>query len=300
MMRFGISVSGSGVELLVLNNGVPVLQRHVEALHGSYDELLNKLVALVQSVAKEVGPPKSVGFAIPGTQVAATGLIKNSNITALTGHPLRQDLATRLQRPVRLANDANCFTLSEATDGAATGAAVVFGAILDHGCGGGLVVHGSLVPGRNGFAGEWGHNHIPNARPSDLPELACYCGRYGCIETYVSAPGLKHDYLLATGRSASPKQIAKAAAAGEAEAIAALERLEDRLARALASVINVLDPDCIVLGGELSRLDRIYTKVPEQWQQYIFGRQVETRLTRAKFGEGSTVRGAARLWSEDE
>ena len=241
-MRFGISISGSGVELLVLNNGVPVLQRHVEALHGSYDELLNKLVALVQSVANEVGPPKSVGFAIPGTQVAATGLIKNSNITALAGRPLRQDLAARLQRPVRLANDAHCFTLSEATDGAAT----------------------------------------------------------GCIETYVSAPGLKHDYLLATSHSASPKQIAKAAAAGEAEALAALERLEDRLARALASVINVLDPDCIVLGGELSHLDRIYTKVPELWQQYIFGRQVETRLTRAKFGEGSTVRGAARLWSEDE
>ncbi|HWU85288.1 MAG TPA: ROK family protein, partial [Rhodocyclaceae bacterium] len=228
----------------------------------------------------------------------ATGLIKNANSTWLIGRPLRNDLATALGREVRLANDANCFALSEAGDGAAAGAAVVFGAILGTGIGGGIVVNGALLRGANAIAGEWGHCYLPPALESEIGhDPLCYCGRRGCVETYLSGPGLSADHERSSGQRLDARQIATAAAAGDAACEATLQRYEARLAFALAQLINVLDPDVIVLGGGLSNLDRLYANVPAQWGAHVFSDTVVTRLLRNRHGDSSGVRGAACLWS---
>ncbi len=242
------------------------------------------------------GARASVGVGIPGVPSPATGLVKNANTTCLIGRPFDRDLAARLGRPVRLANDANCFVMSEAADGAAAGARTVFGVILGTGVGGGLVIDGRIVVGANAIAGEWGHNPLPWPSDAERPGRRCYCGQHGCIETFLSGPGLAADFAESTGRSLGAPEIVDAAGRGDAAAGAALERYEDRLARALATVINVVDPDVIVLGGGLSNLAQLYEAVPRRWAAYVFSDAVMTRLVQADHGDSSGVRGAAWLW----
>ena len=237
---------------------------------------------------------------MPGTISPATGLVKNANSTWLLGRPVGEDLRRLLGRDVRLANDANCFALSEASDGAAAGASCVFGVIVGTGTGGGIVVNGRVLTGPNAIAGEWGHNPLPWPGPHEQPGPACWCGKSGCIETFLSGPGLSRDHLAATGEERSADQIAAAAAAGDARAAATLARYTGRMARALASVVNVLDPDVIVLGGGLSNVARLYSEVPRLWQAWAFSDRLDTRLVSPRWGDASGVRGAAWLWSEEE
>jgi fructokinase len=236
---------------------------------------------------------------MPGAESRISGLIKNANSTCLIGQPLRRDLQTLLQREIRLANDANCFALSEAVDGAAAGAEVVFGVILGTGCGGGIVVRGQVLTGANAIAGEWGHNPLPWPTDHERPGPACYCGKSGCLETWLSGPGLSRDFLAAGGGNLPAHAIAAGAEAGDPDCQAAMERHEDRLARGLAQVINVLDPDVIVLGGGLSNIGRLYENVPRLWGRHIFSDHVATRLVPPMHGDSSGVRGAAWLWNRD-
>jgi fructokinase len=234
---------------------------------------------------------------IPGTITAAIGLVKNANSTWLNGQPLQRDLSDALSREVRCANDANCFAISEATDGAAVGAEVVFGVILGTGCGGGIVVRGALLTGPNGLAGEWGHTALPWPNADEWPGPQCYCGRRGCLETWISGPAFERDFERATGRSLRGSEIVSASAAGDAEADVALERLEDRIARGLSTVVDIVDPDVIVLGGGLSRIDRLYSgNISARLRDYGFGGGVETPIRRNLHGDSSGVRGAAWLW----
>jgi fructokinase len=237
-----------------------------------------------------------VGIAMPGAISPATGLVKNANSTCLIGHRLDADLEAALGRPVRLANDANCFALSEASDGAAAGAHVVFGVILGTGVGGGIVVGGKVLVGPNAIAGEWGHSPLPAPRDDERPGPPCYCGRRGCIETFLSGPALSRDHRDATGRDWTAAQLAEAADAGDVRAVAALTRYAERLARGLAGVINLLDPDVIVLGGGLSGMTRLYGEVPRRWAEHVFSDHVATRLVPPMHGDSSGVRGAAWLW----
>ena len=253
---------------------------------GDYEATISTVSALV----RELGAG-SVGVGIPGALSRVSGLVKNANSTWLIGRPLRRDLEDAIGRDVRLENDANCFALSEATDGAGAGAEVVFGVILGTGVGGGIVVHGKVLTGPNAIAGEWGHNPLPAPAPEDLPLPACYCGRSGCIETYLSGPALAFDHFKLTGERLEPGEIVSL----NDEAI---RRYEKRLARALASVINVLDPDVIVLGGGMSNVERLYTEVPRLWSKDVFSDHVATRLVRNAHGDSSGVRGAAWLWDE--
>jgi fructokinase len=241
----------------------------------------------------------TVGVGIPGSESRSTGLIKNANSTCLIGKPLKRDLEAALQREVRIANDANCFALSEASDGAAAGASVVFGVILGTGVGGGIVIAGKVLDGTNAIAGEWGHNPLPGGWPDDhFPSgtPGCYCGRQGCLELYLSGPGLAADHRRVSGSDCSPRAIAERAAAGDVQCEATLQRYEDRLARGLAQVINILDPDVIVLGGGLSNMDRLYENVPRLWATHVFSDQVSTKLLKHRHGDSSGVRGAAWLW----
>ena len=270
-MRIGIDLGGSKIEVAALDrDGSIRLRRRVPTPTGDYAATIAALKSLIESSETELGMRASIGIAIPGTVSPATGLVKNANSTCLIGRPFDRDVASALGRPVRLANDANCFALSEARDGAAQGAQVVFGAILGTGVGGGLVVGGRVLTGANAIAGEWGHNPLPSPTSADLPLRSCYCGRAGCIETYLCGPALERDD--------------------------AITLYEERLARALATVINILDPDVVVLGGGVSNLERLYHSVPRLWSRYIFSDHVATRLARNVHGDSSGVRGAAWLW----
>lgn len=292
-MRIGIDLGGTKIELLVLDpSGREALRRRVPTPHGDYAATLAAVQTLVAAAERELGARATVGVGIPGALSLVSGKVKNANSTCLIGMPLGNDLEAALGREVRLANDANCFALSEATDGAGKGAEVVFGVILGTGVGGGIVVHGKVLTGQNAIAGEWGHNPLPLPVGQDLPLPECYCGRRGCIETYLSGPGLARD----AGQGIAPAEIAARAAAGDAECEAALARYEERLARALAGVINILDPDAIVLGGGLSNLSRLYASVPQLWRRHVFSDHVSTRLLRNAHGDSSGVRGAAWLW----
>jgi predicted NBD/HSP70 family sugar kinase len=251
---------------------------------------------LVEQAESELRQRGTVGIGIPGSLSALTGHVKNANSTCLIGKPLRTDLEALLQREVRLANDANCFALSEATDGAAAGAEVVFGVILGSGVGGGIVVHGRELTGTNAIAGEWGHNPLPLQGKENTHLPACYCGRKGCIETFVSGPAMRQDHFKLSGELLDPPLIVARAAAGDAACEATLQRYEARLALALAGVINILDPDVIVVGGGLSNIPRLYEHVPQLWNHHIFSDQVATRLVRNRHGDSSGVRGAAWLW----
>ena len=298
MLRLGIDLGGSKIELAALDDGGAELHRaRVETPAGNYDATIEAIGVAVERAERVLGARGTLGVAAPGAASLATGRVKNANSTCLNGRFLRGDLERRLGRPVRVANDANCFALSEAIDGAGRGAAVVFGVILGTGVGGGLVVHGRLVEGANAIAGEWGHNALPTPDAQDHPLPLCYCGRRGCVETYLSGPGLAADHARASGERLTARAIAERAAAGESACAQSIERYAGRLARSLAAVINVVDPDLIVLGGGLSAIERLYEAVPSRWAEHVFSDTVRTRLSLPIHGDASGVRGAAWLWN---
>jgi fructokinase len=283
-LRIGVDLGGTKIEAIALEGERAVFRKRVATPRGDYEATLAAVAALIGEIGEG-----SVGIGIPGALSRVTGLVKNANSTWLIGRPLRQDLERAIGREVRLDNDANCFALSEAVDGAARGAEVVFGVILGTGVGGGIVVNGRVLTGPNAIAGEWGHNPLPAPTQADLPLPTCYCGRAGCIETYLSGPGLVRDHLETQGETRTAEEIA--ALRGES-----LARYVERLARALGTVINVLDPDVIVLGGGMSNVAALYTEVPRFWWRYVFSDHVATRLARNAHGDSSGVRGAAWLW----
>ena len=296
-MRIGVDVGGTKIEVIALDDGGrALLRRRVPTPVGDYEATLDAVVGLVRGAEAELGLQGSVGVGAPGSVSRLTGRVKNSNSTVLNGRTLREDLASRLGRPVRLANDADCFALSEATDGAAAGRAVVFGVILGTGVGGGIVVRGRLLAGPNAIAGEWGHNPLAATREDERPGPACYCGRRGCVKTWLSGPGLAADYARRSARAPiDARDVGQRAAAGEPCAVQALDAYADRLARSLTIIVNIVDPDVIVLGGGLSNLDRLYHDVPAKWGRYVFSDDVRTELVRNRHGDASGVRGAAWL-----
>ena len=286
-LRIGVDLGGTKIEALALQaDGREALRKRVLTPRGDYAGTVAAVAALVQ----EIGDG-AVGMGIPGALSRLTGLVKNANSTWLIGRPLKEDLERALGRAVRIENDANCFALSEAVDGAGAGARVVFGVILGTGVGGGIAVERKVLVGRNAIAGEWGHNPLPLPAKNDLPLPACYCGRSGCIETYLCGPGLEREHRTLTGQERSAREVALL----DGEAI---NRYVERLARALAGVINLLDPDVIVLGGGLSNIERLYSDVPRLWGRTVFSDHVATRLARNIHGDSSGVRGAAWLWNE--
>ena len=301
MIRIGIDLGGTKIEAVALGEDGDLLARHrVSTPRDDYEGTIAAIVDLVQRIEGDLRVRASVGIGMPGAISPATGLVKNANSVWLNGRRLAEDLVGALGRPVRLANDANCFALSEAHDGAAAGSPVVFGVIVGTGTGGGVVVHGRVLTGPNAVAGEWGHNPLPWPRADELPGPACYCGQHGCIETFLSGPGMARDHRQMTGENLTAVEITARASSGDEAAEATLARYEERMARALASVINVLDPDVIVLGGGMSNIDRLYTSVPRLWGRHVFSDRVDTRLVPPRHGDSSGVRGAAWLWGAGE
>jgi fructokinase len=294
--HLGLDLGGTKIAALVLDEGGSAVWEHrIATPRHDYDATIRAIVELMNAAERAAGARCTVGIGIPGTSSPSTGLIKNANSTWLIGKPFQRDLERALVRDVRLANDANCLAVSEATDGAAAGAAVVFGVILGTGCGAGVVVHGHVLVGPNGIAGEWGHNALPWPDADELPGPSCYCGQNGCIEPFLSGPGLAADYRRRGGREVSSEEVVERAAT-EPLAAAVLRAWKRRLAKSLASVINVLDPDVIVVGGGMSRIASVYDDVPKQWGAWVFSDTVETRLVPARYGDASGVRGAAWLW----
>lgn len=296
-IRIGIDLGGTKIEGLALApDGAELARQRVATPQGDYAATLACIVDLVTRLERQAGGRAKVGLGTPGSLSPHTGRIRNANSTCLNGQALDRDLSAMLDRPLRLANDADCFALSEASDGAGAGCASVFGVILGTGTGGGLVINGQLLEGPNRIAGEWGHNSLPWPRDDERPGPPCYCGKFGCIETFLSGPGLTLAYRNAGGDAGDAAAICERAAAGEGLAATILDGYVDRLARALASVINLLDPVVIVLGGGLSKQSRLYTDVPARWERYAFSDHVGTRLLPPTHGDASGVRGAARLW----
>lgn len=296
-MRLGVDLGGSKIEIVGLAaDGRELLRRRIATPQGDYRATLTAIAGLVAEAEAELGQTGSVGIGIPGAESLRSGLIKNANSTCLIGQPLRHDLQTLLRREVRLANDANCFALSEAIDGAGRDAETVFGVILGTGVGGGIVIRRQVLVGANAIAGEWGHNPLPRLAAADQPAPDCYCGHRGCIETYLSGPGLTADHARHTGETLDAASIECRAAAGDAACEATLRRYEDRLGRALAGVINILDPQVIVLGGGLSNMQRLYRHLPACCAPYVFSDAVDTRFLPPVHGDSSGVRGAAWLW----
>ena len=297
-MRIGIDLGGTKIEGVVLDDeGAELARERISTPHGDYEATVEAVFALARRLETEGGRECSIGVGVPGALSRATGLIKNANSTCLNGRPLDQDLGVALGREVRLANDANCFALSEAVDGAGAGAQVVFGVILGTGVGGGIAIGGRALVGANAIAGEWGHNALPWPRDDERPGPPCYCGRSGCVEAFLSGPAMAADHARVTGDArVDPPEIVARAAARDVSCEATLARYEDRLARGLAQVINILDPDVIVLGGGLSRVERLYERVPQRWGEWVFSDRVDTRLSRPVHGDSSGARGAAWLW----
>jgi fructokinase len=297
-MRIGVDVGGTKLEAAALGeDGGILLRRRAATPAGDYDATVRAIRGLVGGIEATLGRRGSVGIGMPGTLSPATGLVKNANSTCLIGRPFDRDLEAALGRPLRFANDANCFALSEAVDGAAAGAAIVFGVILGTGVGGGIVVDGRILGGANAIAGEWGHSPLPWPADAERPGPLCYCGRRGCLETFLSGPALARDHHEATGETAAPDDLAARADAGDETAAQTLARYADRLARGLATVINLLDPEIIVLGGGVGQVSRLYEQVPRLWPRYVFSDQVATRLVPPRHGSSSGVRGAAWLWA---
>lgn len=297
-MRIGIDLGGTKIEAIALDDaGDELLRKRIAAPQGHYQHTLKAIVDLVAGIETSTNSNGSVGIGIPGSISPKTKLVKNANSVWLIGQPLQQDLETLLRRDIRIENDANCFVVSEATDGAAINAEVVFGVIIGTGTGGGIVVRGCPITGANAIAGEWGHNPLPWPKPDELPGRSCYCGKQGCIETWLSGPGFANDHMeLNKVSQSSAKDIVALAQQGDANAKASLQRYEERLAKSLASIINVIDPDVIVLGGGMSNIQQLYTNVPALWDKYVFSDSVNTRLLPPKHGDSSGVRGAAWLW----
>ncbi|HVX98267.1 MAG TPA: ROK family protein [Pseudorhodoplanes sp.] len=298
-MRLGIDLGGTKIEGIALGeDGAELARRRVPTPVGDYEKTLAAIAGLVAALESAAGRGGTVGIATPGAISPATGLMKNSNSVVLNGRPLDRDLESVLGRPIRIENDANCFAVSEAVDGAGAGALVVFGVILGTGVGGGIAVGGRALPGRHRIAGEWGHNPLPWPRDEERPGPACYCGRSGCVETFLSGPGLAADFFRSTGERRSAEEIVGLHRAGDARARESLERYHDRLARGLASVINVLDPDVIVLGGGLSNMDDLYPSLARRIGAHVFSDRADTPIVKARHGDSSGVRGAAWLWNE--
>jgi fructokinase len=297
--RIGIDLGGTKIEIAVIDErGAITHRRRVATPRDDYDDIIRSIASLVHEVDRARGAHLSVGVGAPGSFSRVTGCVKNSNTTCVNGKPLMRDLEAAVGRAVRVANDANCFALSEAVDGAARDARVVFGVILGTGVGGGIVINGQVLDGPNGIAGEWGHNALPWMTLDEHPGHACYCGKLGCIETFLCGAGLQRAYQTETRHAISAQEIEALAQRGELAAERALSSYEHRLARGLASVVNVLDPDVVVLGGGLSNLSRLYDNVPKLWKQWIFSDRVETRLAPAQHGDSGGVRGAAWLWND--
>ncbi|HSD67180.1 MAG TPA: ROK family protein [Vicinamibacteria bacterium] len=300
-MRIGIDLGGTKIEAVALDEGGAELgRRRVATPRQDYDGTIRAMAALVRDLEAETGRRGTVGVGMPGALSPATGLVKNANSTWLIGQPLDRDLSSLLERPLRFANDANCFALSEAVDGAGAGARVVFGVIVGTGTGGGVAVERKVLTGPNAIAGEWGHNPLPWPRTGEWPGPPCYCGKTGCVETFLSGPGLARDHLEATGEVLAAPEIAARAAIGDAAAAATLARYEERMARALAVVLDILDPDVVVLGGGMSQIARLYEGVPRLWQAWAFSDRVDTPLRPPVHGDSSGVRGAAWLWGPGE
>jgi fructokinase len=295
-MRIGIDLGGTKTEIIALSAGGDCLLRERLPTPAGYEAIISNTAAMVRDAETRLGRASTVGIGTPGAISPANGCLKNSNTTVLNGRPLLRDLETALQRPVHLANDADCFALSEARDGAGQGAATVFGVIVGTGCGGGVVVNGRLLFGPNAIAGEWGHNPLPWPREDEYPGPECFCGQRGCIETWVSGTGLGNDHLRVTGERMTGVEVAERAEQGNVAAEETLQRYEDRLARSLASVINMLDPDVIVLGGGVSQVGRLYDSVPKLWQQYVYSDRCDTPLRPPVHGAAGGARGAAWLW----
>jgi fructokinase len=296
-LRIGIDLGGTKIEGVALYRSGGVAARlRKPTPQGDYEGTVRAIAQIVRDLEEETGSKASVGVGMPGIISPATGLVKNANSVCLNGRPLDRDLEAALCRAIRLENDANCFALSEASDGAAAGRPCVFGVILGTGTGGGVIVNGRILHGRNAVGGEWGHNPMPWPEPGEWPGESCYCGRSGCVETFLSGPGVAREYGRLSGKTADAVEVARLADAGDATAVGCLDRYVNRLARALATIINVIDPDAIVLGGGLSSLSRLYQDVPKQWSRYVFSDSVTTDLLPPKFGDSSGVRGAAWLW----
>ena len=301
MLRIGVDLGGTKIEIVALDAaGNQRLRRRVPTPQGDYPATLAAIAALVDAAESELGERGSVGVGIPGAESSGSGRVKNASSTCLIGQPLRRDLQTLLGREIRVANDANCFALSEAIDGAGQGAEVVFGVILGTGVGGAIVVRERVLTGANRIAGEWGHNPLPYPDEETRPPPRCYCGRQGCVETWLSGPSLAADHARHGGEALTAKAIAELAQAGDGDCAATLTRYHRRLAKALAQVINIVDPQVIVLGGGLSNVESLYTAGPALWGQYIFSDQVFTQLRRHQHGDSSGVRGAAWLWNGDQ
>jgi fructokinase len=296
-VRVGVDLGGTKIEFVALEKDGRELHRHrVATPRHDYDGTMRAIKEGVEGIEKELHRTATVGVGIPGTMSLLTHTVKNANSTWMIGKPFDRDLSNALGREVRCANDANCLAVSEATDGAGAGKRVVFAVILGTGCGGGLAVEGRVHNGRNGVAGEWGHMTMPWMRPEEYPGPECYCGFKGCIETFISGTGLEADYERATKTKLRGREIIAKSDAGDAEALACLERYEDRLARSLAQLVNIVDPDIIVLGGGVSQVPRLYKNVPNHLKDYVFGREADTPVVVAKHGDASGVRGAAWLW----
>ena len=295
--RLGVDLGGTKIEILALDPfGVARFRQRVPTPQGDYAATLRAIVTLVENAERALGASGSVGIGTPGSISRATGLLRGSNSVCMNGQPIKRDLERVLGRPVRITNDANCFALSEASDGAGRGADVVFGVILGTGVGAGIVVNGRVLDGPNAIAGEWGHNPLPWPRDDERPGDSCFCGHHGCIETFLSGPSLERDHYRVAGEALTTHEIVTGAARGDLPCAASLARYEERLARALAHVINIVDPDAIVLGGGLSNVDALYVDVPKLWGEWVFSDRVDTRLLKHVHGDASGVRGAAWLW----
>ena len=299
-MRIGLDLGGTKIEAIaLLPDGREISRKRLPTPQGDYRAIMQTVADLVGAIEQASGARGTIGIGTPGSLSPKTGLMRNSNSTVLNGQPFDRDLAEFLGRPVRIANDANCFALSEAIDGAASHAATVFGVILGTGVGGGLVIDRKLLVGHNGIAGEWGHNAVPFAIDPDMPPRPCFCGKVNCIETFLSGGALAKDHLARTGKTFQAEEIATLSAKGDAEAAHSLAIYTDRLAQALAAVINVVDPDAIVLGGGVSNITSLYSELPPLLDRYAFSDGVTTKVLRAVHGDSSGVRGAAWLWPQE-
>lgn len=297
MVKIGIDLGGTKIEIVALGDeNRELFRRRVATPHGDYWAIISAIADLVKTTERKLGEQGTVGIGTPGATSLATGLLRNSNSAYLNGQPLFDDLQHILDRPLRMDNDANCFALSEALDGSATGKEVVFGVILGTGTGGGIVVNGKILKGVNSVAGEWGHNPLPWPQNDEIHGPHCYCGKKSCIETFLSGPGMSNDHQRVVKTRLTPESILIGASRGDEDCEATLQRYENRMARSLASVINILDPDIIVLGGGMSNINRLYKNVPRLWGNYVFSDSVDTLLVPPKHGDSSGVRGAALLW----
>lgn len=297
-MRLGIDLGGTKIEGIALSDaGKELFRQRIATPQGDYAAILNSISALIKQMEAEVAEKGSIGICTPGSLSPSSGLMRNSNSVCLNGKPLLTDIQAQLQRNVRIANDANCFALSEAVDGAASHASVVFGVIIGTGTGAGVVIDKKVLPGVNAVAGEWGHNPLPWPKDYELPGAECYCGKSGCIETWLSGPGIVRDHEIHNNIFLDAETLDNKARFGDEEANETLQRYESRMARSLAHVINILDPDVIVLGGGMGNIKRLYKNVPEIWGDYVFSDTVNTKLLAPLHGDSSGVRGAAWLWN---